>query len=75
MKDRFDLEEEMLNCWGITTELKELAEAVCEESLTNDKIANILIGLDDLYTLKFEKMFNTFSKLVQQGFPKERYEL
>lgn len=65
MTDRFDLETEIMGCWNITSELKSLAEAVCDKNLSNDSIANILIGLTELYNLKFDKTFGTFEQLVR----------
>jgi hypothetical protein len=61
---RFDLEQQILDCWGITDDLKLLAEAEGNQRLSKDQTLNILIGLQELYNLKFEQMFNTFEKLV-----------
>lgn len=62
--DRFDLEQQILDCWGITDNLKLLTEAVLEQDISRDDIANILIGLEKLYELKFDKAFNTFEHLI-----------
>lgn len=59
----FDLEQQILDCWNITSELGTLVEGVLEKDLTTDQIANILIGLKDLYELKFDKAFSTFEKV------------
>ena len=62
--NRFDLEQQILDCWGITDDLKLLSEAEGNQRLSKDQTLNILIGLQELYNLKFEQMFNTFEKLV-----------
>jgi hypothetical protein len=62
--DRFDLEQQILSVWQITSELETLSEAVVESNLTADQTANILIGVEQLYNLKFEKLFATFEQLV-----------
>jgi hypothetical protein len=32
-----------------------------------DKVANILLGMSQLYELKFNKLFNTFEECVKVG--------
>jgi hypothetical protein len=70
MKTRFDLEQEILNCWGVTTDIVEVYEYVMEqtEHLSSeevDRISNMLLGLSELYDLKFQKLFNTFELLIK----------
>lgn len=64
---RFDLEQQIMDCWGITDDLDVLFEAVMEKDLSKDQIANILLGMKDLYQLKFEKTFDTFEKCIRNG--------
>lgn len=66
MSDRFDLEEQMLNCWNVTEDINILTEGVMEQDLTKDQIANALMGLEQMYELKFNKMWNTFTKLIEE---------
>jgi len=65
MSDRFDLEEQMLNCWNLTKDINVLTEGVMEKDLTKDQIANALMGLEQMYDLKFDKMWTTFTKLIE----------
>lgn len=66
MADRFDLEQQILGCWGITDEIKLLNEQVLEnDNFTKDQISNYLLGLETIYNLKFEKTFNTFETLIK----------
>jgi hypothetical protein len=71
MSDRFDLEQQILECWKITDDIKLLDKNVLEGkaeggSMTQDEISNFLLGLETIYNLKFEQMFDTFSKLVNE---------
>lgn len=71
MSDRFDLEQEILECWKIVEDIKLLDKNVLEgkvegDNLTQDEISNYLLGLESIYELKFQRMFNTFSTLVSQ---------
>jgi hypothetical protein len=65
--NRFDLEQEILECWGVTADLDLLFEAVMEQDLSQDKIANILLGLKELYELKFIKAWNSFEGCIRNG--------
>lgn len=67
MKNRFDLEQELMECWQITADIKTLTEAVCDGLVNTDEITNILIGLEQLYNIKFSKTFATFEKLIATG--------
>ena len=48
MSDRFDFEQEIMQCWNIVEELKVLHEGVLERDLTRDQISNILLGLGEI---------------------------
>ncbi len=64
--DRFDFETQIMSCWGITTDLKDLSEEVLEGDLTKDQITNVLIGIEQLYNIRFEKLFRQFEQLVRE---------
>lgn len=61
--DRFHVEQEIMNCWQIVDELGTLLDAI-DKDATEDQIANIIIGLKDLYNFKFEKLYEKFSELI-----------
>jgi hypothetical protein len=61
----FDLEQQILDCWTITSQLDTLLEGVLEHEITRDQIANVIMGLKDLYDIKFDKAFRTFENVHQ----------
>ncbi|CAB5218729.1 hypothetical protein UFOVP218_96 [uncultured Caudovirales phage] len=63
-KDRFDLEQEIMECWSITTDIENLRVAL-DSSMTEDEVDNYLLGLRAIYEVKFTKLFDTFGKLIQ----------
>ena len=66
MTDRFDLEQQIMKCWNITEEIQLLNENVLEkDGLTKDEISNFLLGLATIYEMKFDKLFDQFSEMVQ----------
>jgi hypothetical protein len=69
MSDRFDLEQQILDCWKIVDDINLLGKNVLEGkieggSLTHDEISNYLLGLESIYELKFQQMFDTFGSLI-----------
>jgi hypothetical protein len=62
--NRFDLEQQIMNCWQIVEDVKLLNEYVLEEGLTKDQISNALLGMEEIYQMKFDKLFRTFESLV-----------
>lgn len=58
MADRFDLEQSILQCWNVTDDIQLLLDSWDE--LDEDGKQNYLIGLQQMYQLKFQKCFNIF---------------
>ena len=72
MTDRFDLEQQIMVCWNIVEDIGLLNKGVLEgrpdgNTMTQDEISNYLLGLESIYALKFEQLFDTFSTLVSRG--------
>jgi predicted nucleic-acid-binding protein len=71
MTDRFDLEQQILNCWSVVDDIKtlrwQIMENNSEKSITamTDKVDNYLLGLEHIYQAKFEYMFHVFETLIQ----------
>lgn len=67
MADRFDLEQQIMECWHVVDDLKTLSEFACEhDDFNRDKVVNITIGLEQLYQLKFDKLFRTFETIIHE---------
>ena len=69
MTDRFDLEQQILECWNVTSDLRHVTEFVLDAPLEpnrEDKISNMLLGIEELYNLKFQKLFNTLETLIAE---------
>jgi len=61
MSDRkYELEAGIQSCWAIVDDLDVLFENLCEGELSKDRIINIVLGLQELYKLKFEKTWRAF---------------
>lgn len=55
-RDRFDLEQEILECWKVTTDIKLFEEQGGDLSV-----------LSKYYDQKFERLWNTFELLIKEG--------
>jgi hypothetical protein len=64
--DRFKLEENIMNCWQVVDDLKTIYHS---EKLYEDEneMQNALLGMFTIYQLKFEELFATYEKLIQEG--------
>ena len=70
MTDRFDLEQQIMQCWNIIDDIKLVHTYVLEGrpeggELATDEISNCLLGLESIYNLKFDQLFNTYCSLVK----------
>jgi hypothetical protein len=63
--DRFDLEQLIIKNWEITTEIKHLRELISDGKPTQDQIENYLLGLETIYEVKFNKLWDCFEELCQ----------
>lgn len=60
MSDRFELENSIMNLHNVASDLDLLAESILEESVSNDEIANAVIGLAVFTKLRVDALFETF---------------
>lgn len=67
MSTRFDLEQAIFAAWGTKDDINAINTHVLEDSnVTNDRIANMLIGLELLHELRMQKVFSLFERLVAE---------
>lgn len=64
--DRFTLEEQIQSCWNVTNDIDLLFRNVCDKEMTPDQIANCLLGMKELYNMRFDELFTTFGTLVSE---------
>ena len=65
-KTRFDLEEQIMDCWNVTKDLEYVLKMTDAADYTEDDLANILIGMQTLYNRKFDALFSTFEYLIRE---------
>lgn len=67
IRDRFDFEQAIMNCWNIVEDIKLISQMNDIRELSEDELMNALLGLETLYQLKFEILFNGFERMVKNG--------
>ena len=78
MKDRFDLEQHIMECWNVTSDVQMLLEAILDSprfdkmpAEYSDSIANMLLGVKELYEMRFERLWSTFEDCITTEFSPE----
>ena len=70
MKDRFDLEHDIMNCWSVVDDSKLMAEMIVDTDMFKgldpkhqDQLSNQLTGMGELYEIRFQKLWHTFLEM------------
>jgi len=58
--DRFDFEQQILQCWRVTDDVKDVYEGITEGNLDLTQAGDILNGIRQMYELKFNKLWDLF---------------
>lgn len=65
--DRFDFEQQIQKCWMVTDDIREVTDFIAEypqADFTKDRALNALIGLAEMYELKFNKLWDLFESPI-----------
>jgi hypothetical protein len=62
----FDLEQEIMKAWHVVDDIDLLYENVIETDMSTGDIANVLLGLESVYNMRFQKLFNTFEDICKE---------
>lgn len=63
MSDRFDLEQNIMQCWNVCDDIQLFLDMY--DNMDEDQKLNYLIGLKQMYQMKFERCFNNFEQCVR----------
>jgi len=69
MSHNFDLEEKIMDCWKVVDDIKFICEEYYDdiEPMNPDKMANLLLGMEEMYKRKFERLWNDFENASNHG--------
>lgn len=63
MSDRFDLEQNIMQCWNVCDDIQLMLD--CWDKLDEDAKQNYLIGLKQMYQMKFERLWDNFEGCIR----------
>jgi len=63
--NRFDLEEAIMNAWRTTDDIKAFYKS--SEYMDEDQTMNALLGLEIFAEMRFNELWNTFEKCINNG--------
>jgi hypothetical protein len=66
MTNRLDFEQQIMDCWSVCEDIDTLYKMSDIRQISEDELANALLGLKTLYQMKFELLFNTFEVLLRE---------
>lgn len=64
IKDRFDLEQDIMKCWNVTEDIDNFIAA--REDMSEDQQLNYLIGLKQIYEIKFDNLWKSFESCIRE---------
>ena len=67
--DRFNLEAEIMSVWNTKDDLQLITSRMMDDPdapMTEDELANVLIGLGELHDIRCKKLFNVFETMVRE---------
>lgn len=64
MSDRFDLEQNIMQCWNVCDDIQLMLDQW--DKLDEDAKQNYLIGLKQMYQMKFERLWDNFEGCVRR---------
>ena len=69
----YDLEQHIMECWQMVDDVNLLYEQVMENDLHKDQdiLANALLGLSTIYEMKFERVFDSYKKILEEKFEQQ----
>lgn len=71
--DIFNLEQDIMSCWTLVDDVEMLYNNIGEDAFFEgmhpkhqDKILNLLLGMKEIYQMKFDKMFKSFEGVCRE---------
>tara|TARA_Y100001001_G_C7903983_1_gene272689 strand:- start:110 stop:391 length:282 start_codon:yes stop_codon:yes gene_type:complete len=66
--DRFDLEAGIMSVWNTKDDLESITSRMMDDpdKMSEDDIANVLIGLSELHETRMKKLWKVFESMVKE---------
>lgn len=72
--DRFDFEQQIIKCWSVVDDLKDLDEGLFEGWLefNQDSVSNHILAVANTYDVKFHKLWELFESVMMEEVRKNK---
>lgn len=60
----YDIEEQIIKCWDINSDL----DLLSEEYNRDDELCNQIQGIKNVYDMRFQKLWNLYEEAVKVNF-------
>lgn len=64
--DRFSMEQQIMKCWNVTEDIKEVCTMIGDKGASEDEILNALIGIQTLTESRFDTLFKMFEQSIHE---------
>lgn len=61
----YELEQSILSCWNVVDDIEILYKSICDSSDFKN-MPNVLLGLKELYQMKFERCFEDYEQVCRE---------
>lgn len=58
-----NVEEAIMTCWNVVDDIRQYLKS---DRVTDDKMMNFLIGLEEIYEAKFTNLWNTYTEALDE---------
>ena len=69
-----DLEQEIMKCWNVVEDIDTIYKYIGDDPFFQtmeanhvDKLMNLMLGLKELYNVKFDHLFSTYEHIIAEG--------
>lgn len=66
MSDKFEIEQQILNCWNVVDDIKMISEEITHQEMSTEQIKSTLRGLSELYQIKFDRLFRDYEQSLRR---------
>ena len=72
--DRFELESRIMDCWSVVEDVQTVYKMSDLRQLSQDELANVLLGIQTLYQMKFERLWQTFEEYIRNEADRDHHK-
>lgn len=68
MSKLVEMDQDIMRLWSTTDDLDLLLDAVCNQTMTTDDIANTVLGIRMMLDLRCERVYNSYEQALKEHY-------